>query len=371
MVVELLNDYGNRIEFMDSNESDKFFEYTGNLHIHSQYSDGAGSVAEIARSAKRAGLDFIILNDHAHMTQSLHLEDEGVYDGVYVFMGLEIGLRYHHYLAYGLSEMVHGTGLGPQEVIDAVNRKGGFGFLAHPFEKGMPFHEKSIAYTWNDVSVNGYTGICIWNFASRWKERVKTPFHGLFFLLFKAGMLKGPSRKTLGFWDQQCRERRVVAIGGSDAHGALFKWGRLQFVPLSYDYALNSINIHMLLRNRLSDSIAKAKKEIYEALQEGRLFVAHEKLTSATGFRFAYVGENGLRLTMGEEAPFEPGRVFVESPSNGIIRLIKDGVLVRQWRANRVSSIIEEKGVYRIEVYRRSPFFGPRPWIFSNPVYLR
>ena len=179
----------------------ELIEYTGNLHIHSRYSDGAGTVPEIASVAQRLGLDFIIINDHEYMTHDLHLGDEGYYGDVLALMGLEVGERYHHYLAYDLKEMVKGHGSGPQEVIDRVNAQGGFGFLAHPFEKGMPFYEKSIAYTWNDLSVTGFTGICIWNFSSRWKERVRSIFHAVFFLLFKSRMLKGPDKKTMSFWD--------------------------------------------------------------------------------------------------------------------------------------------------------------------------
>jgi len=356
---------------MDGTRSDTEFEYVGNLHIHSRYSDGAGSVSEIARSAKKAGIDFIILNDHDYMTDSLHLENEGIYEGVHVLAGLEIGRRYHHYLAFGLSEMVRGDGLAPQGVIDLVTRKGGIGFLAHPFEKGMPFRENSIAYTWNDLSVTDYAGICIWNFSSRWKERVKGPLSGLFFLLFKAWTLKGPSRKTLVFWDRQCRQRRVVAIGGSDSHGAGFRWGRLRFVPLSYDYTLNSINVHLLLKTLLSKDFSEAKKQIYGAVREGRLFIAHENLKAAAGFRFFYRDEKGLQLSMGEEALFRRGTLFVQTPARGTIRLMKDGALLRQWRGNRASFTVDEKGVYRVAVYRGIPFFGLRPWIFSNPIYLR
>ncbi len=356
---------------MNGNRSDRSVEYVGNLHIHSRYSDGAGSVSEIARSAGRAGLDFIILNDHEHMTNSLHLEEEGIYDGVRVLMGLEIGRRYHHYLAYGLTEMVRGEGLEPQEVIDRVNQKGGFGFLAHPFEKGMPFRERSIAYTWNDLSVGGYTGICIWNFSSRWKERIKGPFHGIFFLLFKVWTLKGPSRKTLSFWERQCERRRVVGIGGSDAHGAGFQWGPLRLVPFPYDVTLNSINVHLLLDEPLSRDFARAKAQIYGAMKGGRLFIAHDHLKPATGFRFVYRTEGGARLAMGEEARFQEGVFSVECPAWGEIRLVKDGGLLGRWRGARASVQVKEKGVYRVEVRRRVPFFGLRPWIFSNPIYLR
>jgi len=356
---------------MAANRSDGYFESKGNLHIHSRYSDGAWSVPEIARSANRRGLDFIILNDHEQMTDSLHLEDEGNYNGVSALMGLEIGRRYHHYLAFGLPEMVRGDRLNPQDVIDRVNQKGGFGFLAHPFEKGMPFREKSIAYTWNDLSVTGYTGICIWNFSSRWKERVKTPLHGLFFLLFKSWLLKGPSQKTLTFWDRACQQRRVVAIGGSDAHGAWFRWGRLMFVPLSYDYALNSITVHLLLKTPLSKTFSEAKEQIYGAMREGHLFIAHENLRPTAGFRFSYVDEDGSQVTMGDAAPFKGGNLSVKSPANGVIRLMKDGSLYRQRTGRMASWQVEEKGVYRVTVYRRVPFFGVRPWIFSNPIYLR
>ncbi len=356
---------------MNNNSLNSYFEYVGNLHIHSRYSDGGGSVREIARSARTAGLDFIILNDHNYMTDTLHLEDEGNYDGLIVLMGLEIGRRYHHYLAFDLPEMVRAGGLSPQGVIDLVNRKGGCGFIAHPFEKGMPFRDNSIAYTWNDLSVTKYTGICIWNFSSRWKERVTNPLTGLFFLLFKTRMLKGPSKKTLSFWDRQCRQRRVAAIGGSDAHGSLFKWGVLRFIPLPYDYTLNSITVHLLSEKNLSGKFNEAKDQIYGGLRQGRLFIANEKVAPAVGFRFFYISESGSNLTMGEEATFKRGILFIETPDKGEIRLLKDGAVLKKWRGSSAFYEVEESGVYRVEVYHRLLFFEPRPWIFSNPIYLR
>ena len=347
------------------------FEYTGNVHIHTRYSDGEKAVPEIARHAASANLDFIIINDHDYMAKTLHVEDEGHYGGVLVLMGLELGRRFHHYLAFGLSEMVRGKGLRPQSVIDRVNDKGGFGFLAHPFEKGMRLRENNIAYTWNDLSVTGYTGICIWNFSSRWKERVRTLLHGLFFLLFKSWTLKGPSRKTLLFWDRVCAERRVVAIGGSDAHGSLFRWGPFSLTPLSYRDGLSSINIHPLLDHPLANNSIDAGKQIYGAMKDGRLHIAHDRLASSRGFRFFYACKGGPTLEMGEERAFQSGTLFVKTPYKGEIRLLRNGVLVARRTDASFSFDVETPGVYRIEVYLRVPFFGIRPWIFSNPVYLR
>ena len=351
--------------------SSDYFEYMGNLHIHSHYSDGGGDVEQIAQSSQRAGLDFIILNDHDFMTDDLHLEDEGIRSGVLVLVGAEIGKRYHHYLAFDIKEMVWAQDLGPQEVISRVNEQGGFGFLAHPHEKGMPFSEKSMAYTWNDLSVTGYTGICVWNFSSRWKERVRSVSRGLFHLTFKTQMLKPPSKNTLSFWDEVCKKKKVPAIGGSDAHGAKFKWGPFRFRPLSYDYLLNSINVHILLEERLSRDVNGAKVQIYGAIREGRLFIAHENLAPARGFRVWFVPEDGTPLTLGEEGLFQPGTLEIETPKQGKIRLLRNGVLEKTWIGQKASYHVKEKGVYRVEVYRRLFLFGWRPWIFSNPIYLR
>lgn len=347
------------------------YEVVGNLHIHSRHSDGGESTQGIARAAAETGLDFICLNDHAHMTDALHLSEEGFYGKVLVLVGIEMGVRYHHFLAYDVKERTTRHNLTGQETIDTVNSQGGFGFLAHPFEKGMPFSERSVAYTWNDLSVTGYTGLCIWNFTSRWKERVKSLFHGLFFLAFKTRALKGPSQETLLFWDQACLNRKVVAVGGSDAHGTVFRLGPLRFKPFSYEYLLHSINVHALLNKKLSTTVSQAKQEIYDAMRNGRLFVAHENLSPARGFRFDFASSDGSDLYMGEEAPFRPGQFVVESPAEGEIRLIRDGLLVEQKQGREAIFPVRDKGVYRVEVHKHAFLFGWRPWIFSNPIYLR
>ena len=234
-------------------------EYVGNVHIHSLYSDGVATVQEIVTIAGKAALDFVCLNDHAHMSNGLHLEEEGFHGNVLVLVGSEIGIRCHHYLAFDLKKPVMENDQSPQEVVDAVNRQDGFGFMAHPFEKGMPFIEKSVAYTWNDLGVRGFTGICIWNFTSRWKERVKTAFHGLFCISFKTRTLQGPSAETIAFWDELCRRDKVVAIGGSDAHGSFVKVGPFRLIPFSYDFLMKTINIHILLNRRLPKESEEAK----------------------------------------------------------------------------------------------------------------
>lgn len=347
------------------------FETVGNIHVHSTLSDGTGTYDEIADKAAAAGLDFICLNDHDYMMQSLNLDQEGFFGKIPLLIGLEIGNRNNHYMAFDLKEMVKSEGLSPQEIIDQVKRQGGIGFLAHPFEKGMPFHEKSETFRWNDLSVTGYTGICIWNFSSRWKERVKSIFHALFLIRFRTQMLKGPSRETMSFYDELCQHRRVVAVGGSDAHDPVFKWWCFNVRPLPYEYIFKAINIHLFLKKKIFKDFIAAKEDIYNAMREGRLFIANDDIYPASGFKFTYISDDGSDLNMGEQGAFYPGNLIVESPAKGEIRLLKDGELIKRVRGTEAVFPVNEKGVYRVEVYRRIAFFGWRPWIFTNPIYLR
>jgi hypothetical protein len=349
-------------------------EYVGNIHVHSSHSDGRGSHIEIAEKASRNGIDFICFNDHSHMNINFSLDDEGLYGkGPFALLiGAEIGKDSHHYLAYNINSVPECEDASPQEVIDRVNEQGGFGFMAHPFEKGMPFMEKSIAYRWHDLSVTGFTGICIWNFSSRWKERIKSVFHGLFHLCFKVQALKGPSRETLSYWDKLCQTRKVVAVGGSDAHGTVYKLWFIRATFLSYGFLLNSINIHIFLKKRFYKDFNAAKTDIYEAMKAGRLFIANDRLAPARGFKFSLLSDDGSDLLMGEEDTFRSkGNLVIELPSKGEIRIIRNGETVHKQRGMEAIYRVNEKGVYRVEVYKYVSVFGWRPWIFTNPVYLR
>lgn len=347
------------------------YEYTGNIHVHSDRSDGSRSARDIAVAAGRNGLDFLALNDHDFTMNGLHLEEEGFYGKLLLLRGLEVGKRYHHYLAYDLKSMVKSDGAGPQEVIDQVNAQGGFGFLAHPFEKGMPLFEKSLAYTWNDLSVRGFTGVEIWNYSSRWKERLKDPLRGIYCLAFKRHTLRPPSARTLAFWDDLCMERRVVGIGGSDAHGVGYRLGPFSFRVLSYPFLLTTVNVHILVDQPMPGVFDEAKRLVYEAIREGRLFIAHDGLAPARGFRFGFLAHDGPGLTMGEEGLFREGEFLVELPREAEIRLIRNGGVKAVKSGRDAVFQVTEKGVYRVEAYLKRRLRGRYPWIYTNPIYLR
>ena len=134
--------------------------YSCHLHIHSTYSDGADSVEEIIAAAQQAGVDIICLTDHHTLAAK---ELEGWYGNTLLLVGLETGVKANHYLSFHHDEAVPHNDENPQAVIDEVKAQGGFGFLAHPFEKGTPFFMEGRHYPWTQWDVKGYTGLELWN----------------------------------------------------------------------------------------------------------------------------------------------------------------------------------------------------------------
>jgi hypothetical protein len=74
---------------------------------------------------------------------------------------------------------------------------------------------------------------------------------------------------------------------------------------------------------------------------------------------------------MGKEGKFSPGELVVKVPRHGLIKIIKDGFIFKKGYGSGLTIRIDEGGVYRVEVLRKTAIFGWRPWIFSNPIYLR
>jgi hypothetical protein len=52
------------------------------------------------------------------------------------------------------------------------------------------------------------------------------------------------------------------------------------------------------------------------------------------------------------------------------VRLLRDGVEVRSAAGARLEHLADARGVYRVEAWVEIDG-EPRPWIYSNPIYLR
>jgi hypothetical protein len=78
---------------------------------------------------------------------------------------------------------------------------------------------------------------------------------------------------------------------------------------------------------------------------------------------------------MGDEINLEDGvRLTVNTPVASRIQLLKDGkVLQEKEGASKQEFLVDQKGVYRVEAYlpQLGKSFKDRPWIISNPIYVR
>ena len=100
------------------------------------YSDGTGTVDQIARAGRRAGVDVVLLTDHDTLAAKRNGE-EGWYGNVLLLVGEEVSpRRRNHYLAFGIDEEIDHSALDAAGICAAVRAAGGFGFAAHPFSEG-------------------------------------------------------------------------------------------------------------------------------------------------------------------------------------------------------------------------------------------
>jgi hypothetical protein len=345
-------------------------EYIGSIHLHTTASDGALSHEEVASIASQAGLHFLVVTDHNVLTTGL----DGWHGDVLLLVGEEIHdtkrvPETDHYLALGIHEHVPADHTPPQKVIDSVNAQGGFGFLAHPFERSPAFTREP-ELPWVDWQVTGYTGLEIWNYMSKFKSYLNNTARALLFISFPRAAMTGPFPETLAKWDEMLQHRTTVAISGTDAHGNVYSLGPLQRAILPYDHCFQAVRTHIIAPDPFNQNLNHDRALVYDALKAGSCFVAYDAIGDATGFRFtAHSGES--TAAMGEEVPLV-GEIALEvaSPLKADLRLLRNGRVVARQRGKELRYVTGESGVYRVEAYRRF-LFKRRGWVFTNPIYVR
>ncbi len=342
-------------------------ELKGNIHIHSQLSDGGGTIEEIIEHARKAGLDFIILTDH-HTLEGKQSEE--YQDGVLLLSGMEVNERCNHYLALDVDQVIADNEEDPQKVIDAVNGQNGIGVIAHPVEKGSAYLFDNQTYPWTDWTVHGFQGIEIWNFLSQWRDGISSLGRGLYLLFNPHTAMTGPYREIMSILDQfQQSNDCVFAYGGSDAHGFKVKAGPFTVTISPYPLCFRCINMHLLSEQAPSGRFENDRRLVYDALRRGRSWIAYDYFKSSRGFRFEVRGRSGT-WTLGDRAAWEPGMVCqVNTPYFSRTSLIRNGQVEHRGEGKRFSWPIAAPGVYRIESCHRY-HCRYRPWIFSNPVRI-
>ncbi|MFI1165793.1 CehA/McbA family metallohydrolase [Streptomyces sp. NPDC020801] len=316
--------------------------YRGDCHIHSWYSDGRRTPAEIAALARAAGLDFINTSDHNTHASHAHWADHAG-DDLLIMLGEEVTTRNGHVVALGTD---------PGTFVDwryrarddrfgrfarRIRRAGGLVVPAHP-------HATCIGCNWK-FGLGEADALEVWN-----------------------GPFTPDDEVALAAWDAtlvaSVREGGrdwLPAMGNSDAHRPPDAVGAPQTVVLADDLT---------------------REAVQEGIRAGRSYVAESGSVSltftATGGRGEHAGI-GERLRVGEDTPVTV-RLEVSGVPRCTVRFVTDqGVLLTsdplpvsgsgtvEWRTTPAYA-----AYVRAEV-RHETAVGPLPGVmaaFTNPIFL-
>ncbi len=374
-------------------------EYIAAVHVHTTYSDGQFSHAQVAEAAMSAGLDCVLVSDHNVWVKG----PERYYSNKDRKTLLLVGEEAHdaarqpqksHLLIFGAQTELVGLAAHPQTLINAARQNGALTFLAHPYESAAPVVDEP-DISWADWEVEGFTGLEIWNYMSEFKGLLTSRANTVRYALNPEFGIMGPPPPTLAKWDELTLSgKKVVAIGGADAHGTTYQMSGLKRVIFPYEFLFHQVTTHLLSETPLTGACQADRTVVLGALAKGHCFVGYDGIAPTRGFRFTGNSDLG-KLLMGDEtlnrggvtlqiavptipglpqrsasaarSPTRPGGVNVST------HLIRNGSELAQWKnQTNITTVVPpgEAGVFRVEVRLR--YRGrQRGWIYSNPIYLR
>ncbi|MGW0330321.1 CehA/McbA family metallohydrolase [Streptomyces sp. NPDC003011] len=316
--------------------------YRGDCHLHSWYSDGRRTPAEIAALARAAGLDFINSSEHNTHAAHAHWATEAGED-LLILLGEEVTTRTGHVVALGTDPGTfvdwryrardHRFGRFARQ----IRRAGGLVVPAHP-------HATCVGCAWK-FGFGEADAVEVWNGPYTPDDEVA--------LADWDGMLVASVRDGGRDW--------IPAMGSSDAHRAPDAVGLPQTVVLADD----------LTREAVQDGIRAGRSYVAESQHVSLAF-------TASGGRGEQAGIGG-RLAVGHDTPVTV-RLEVTGAPRCVVRLVTDqGVLftsaplpvagsgVVEWRTTPSYA-----AYVRAEV-RHETAAGPVPGAlaaFTNPVFL-
>jgi len=344
----------------------------GAYHVHSNRSDGSGTVDAIAQAAQRAGLQFVIITDHGDGTRPP--EPPQYRHGVLVIDAVELNTDGGHLVALDLPVAPYPLAGAAADVLEDVHRLGGFGIAAHP-DSPRP----SLGWRAWEAAVDGVEWL---NADSTWRDEPQTT-------LARAVLgyaLRGPGALALlldrpddllARWDTLGATRSVPALAAADAHARL---GADDPDPSSlhlpfpgYEPVFRTFSNHVVLDHGLTGDGVVDAAAVLASIRQGRVFTVVEALASPGGIEFAAEAE-GQVVQMGG-AIGKPAGVVLRSraagPPGTTLRLLRNGVVVHESVTATVEWPAAEPGVYRVEAHvSGAPGSPPVPWILSNPIHV-
>ena len=353
-------------------ESTNKYIYKGAIHIHTKRSDGTGDILSVAKAAKQAGLDWIIITDHNYYDT-----EEGIINGVYVIKGQEISPKNcNHYLTFGLDKVILPND-NPKIYVDEVREKGGFGFAAHPDEgftvdkKGNIYPRKNSNHCipWADKNIEP-DGVEIWNWFSNWADNLndRNIFTLAYAYLFKHNIVTSPSKITLNWWDElnNSSEQIIPAIGGVDAHALKFYRYIIPVTVFPYATCFKTITNFIGLEEPLSDDFQTAKAQIFNTIKNGQNIIVNRNIYSNLPEIYASDGEK--QYFCGEKIKLNKNcKLIIKAKNDLNVCLIYNGNRIEKVSSDNFEIPITKSGKYRFEIsYRDKGFLYTNPFRFEE-----
>lgn len=319
-----------------------FADLRGSLHVHSAAgSHSLGTYPEILAAARQAGYRYLLLTEHPKDYSLFQPLDD---PDVLMIYGWEL-------------ERPDGT----RELVDPERRLR----IWSDFENGpVPDDVNGIEL------FNLADSAAVHNHPAGW---VTWLYHRIFFpeLFGLQAWELDPNRFRT--WDEATRRRALAAVAGNDAHqnlGILLVTadGKRLFSLFVDPYveSLRFVTNHV----QIPRDQPATRESVIEALATGASYICFERLGDPTGFSFHAEIDNTV-LPMGASVRAGARLVF-QAPRPVRFRLIRDGVEHLTLEGRRFS-LDAPPGVFRLEVYLLDapPLIKGKPWILSNPVYVR
>jgi hypothetical protein len=326
-------------------------EYTGVVHVHSFLGGhSSGSFQEIIDAAKANNLDFVIMTEHTERdfdTAAMTLK--GFHNDVLFVNG---------------NESVAANGDRFLTLPDKVS------IAAYPEEfKNWDTPGLNGVEVYNVYSNTRRANSIVAFFDVLWSHRA---YPDLLFALY----YERPS-ENLTKWDQLLAQNKLTATAGNDAHAnvglSLQDSSGKMLAGIQLDPYATSFHL-VRMHVTTSDGKVLVPEQLLDAIKAGHCFIGFDLFGDTAGFTFEVQNSNG-KQTQGDEIRLDDQtRLLIHTPTATRIVLFKNGSPILNESGVTTKEIpVTERGVYRVEAYlpQIEQIIGEKPWIISNPIYVK
>lgn len=286
---------------------------------------------------------------------------EGWHKNLLVSVGEEVSYSHEHCLSLGLNRRINGR-QSTRRIVDDIESQGGVSIVVHPHGRyRMLYHQHS--YVWRTWDAP-FTGIELWSYMFDWIKDVRY-YNLLWRWTNPDAFISGPNPETIAVWDDLTRQRKVVAMGGLDVHAKQIAGGMLVVFP--YRQLFETLLTYVITDTPFIREAHADISLVYQAIQAGHCYLSYEPLHRGSGFSFCARNADGEEKMMGDDLRFAPPvELQITLPTVAAGRILRDGVIYKQFTGQTDEVAVTDPGVYRVEAR-----LNDRPWLYSNPIYIK